>query len=69
MEDSENYKQKIMGDVLEALFAAIFIDSGCDLSKTREVFMNIFEPYLYVYGNPNTTLEHPRTEAMNLWAK
>jgi dsRNA-specific ribonuclease len=52
---------KIFGDVLEALFAAIFIDSGCDLDKTREVFLKLFEPYLYVYGNTLTTGEHPRT--------
>jgi dsRNA-specific ribonuclease len=69
MEDLEKYKLKIFGDILEALFGAVFIDSGCNLTKTREVFMKLFEPYLYVYGNPNTTMEHPRTEAINFWTK
>lgn len=69
MEDSEKYKVKIFGDILEALFGAVFIDTGCDLSKTREVFMKLFEPYLYVYGNTQTLMEHPRTEATNFWAK
>jgi dsRNA-specific ribonuclease len=60
---------KIFGDVLEALFGAIFIDTGCDISITRKVFMKMFKPYLYVYGNTNTTMEHPRTETKNLWSR
>jgi dsRNA-specific ribonuclease len=42
MEDSEKYKVKIFGDILEALFGAVFIDTGCDLSKTKDIFMKLF---------------------------
>ena len=34
MEDSEKIKLKTFGDILEALFGAILIDTGCDISKT-----------------------------------
>jgi dsRNA-specific ribonuclease len=63
-EDSQDYLLKIFGDVLESLFGAIFIDTGCNLTKTREVFMNVFRPYLYVYGNIETMKEHPRTNVI-----
>jgi dsRNA-specific ribonuclease len=42
MEESEKNKMKIFGDILEALFGAVLIDTGCDISRTREVFMNLF---------------------------
>jgi hypothetical protein len=30
-EDSQDYLLKIFGDVLEAIYGAVFIDSGCNL--------------------------------------
>ncbi len=42
---------KVLADTFEALIGAIFLDSGGNFERTREVFMRIMEPYLYVYGN------------------
>lgn len=69
MEDTQDDNLKVFGDVLEALFGAIFIDTGCNLTETKEIFMKTFEPYLYVYGNIETMTEHPRTETISLWTK
>lgn len=66
-EETEVYHLKIFADVLEALIGAVFIDTGCDLKKTREVFMYFFEPYLYVYGNLQTVQDHPKTELIQYW--
>lgn len=58
---------KIFADVLEALIGAVFIDTGCDLNETRNVFMNFFRPYLYVYGNLDTVQDHPKTKLIQFW--
>ena len=47
--------------MLEALVAAVFLDSGGSLKVTQRVVMGLIKPYLYVYGNTETTIEHPRT--------
>ncbi len=69
IEETESFQLKIFADVLEALIGAIFIDTGCDLNKTRDVFMIFYEPYLYVYGNLETVQDHPKTELIQYWNK
>ncbi len=66
-EETDVYHLKIFADVLEAIIGAVFIDSGCNLTETQRVFMNIFEPYLYFYGNLETVQDHPKTELLQLW--
>ena len=58
---------KIFADVLEAIIGAVYIDSGCNLTETHHVFMKIFEPYLYFYGNLETVQDHPKTKLLQLW--
>jgi hypothetical protein len=47
----------------------MFIDSGGDLMLTRERFLSVMKPYLYVYGNHDVSSQHPKTLAIDLWAK
>lgn len=70
LENLGNNGLKIFGDVFEALVAAVFLDSGGDLDKIREIFIDrLLRPYLLVYGNLDAIQEHPRTEVINLWGK
>lgn len=69
MEDYHDFSHKVFGDVFEALVAAVFLDSGGNLKTTKRVFMNILEPYLYVYGNSENVTEHPRTLVNEKWNK
>lgn len=65
--ETDAYHLKIFADVLEAIMGAVFIDSGCNLSVTYRVFLKIFEPYLYFYGNLATLQNHPKTKVLQFW--
>ena len=49
-EDDEDVEEldppKALGDVVEALAGAVFLDSGMDLSAVWKVFEPFFEPFI-----------------------
>ncbi|KAJ3370349.1 Dicer-like protein 1 [Allomyces arbusculus] len=50
---------KALGDVVEALFAAVWIDSGCEMDAVTRLHDRLFAPYLEHYVTPDTYARNP----------
>ncbi|KNE60111.1 hypothetical protein, variant [Allomyces macrogynus ATCC 38327] len=50
---------KALGDVIEALFAAVWIDSGCNMDAVTRLHDRLFAPYLEHYITPDTYARNP----------
>ncbi|KAJ3109063.1 hypothetical protein HDU97_009181 [Phlyctochytrium planicorne] len=50
---------KVLGDAFESLVAAIFIDCGCDIEKTRRIVLPILQPYMDIFVQPDFINKSP----------
>jgi hypothetical protein len=58
-----------LGDVLEAIIGAVWIDSGCDLNIIHKLYMHLFGPYLELFVTPETYVRNPLSYAYEFVAK
>ncbi|KAL7748310.1 Dicer-like protein 1 [Sorochytrium milnesiophthora] len=50
---------KALGDLMESVIAAVWIDSGCDTECVQRLYLRMFEPYLPHYVSPDTVARNP----------